>query len=104
MLADRVPEHSQYLGYELQVHHDSQAATKDLEPPCLGAVARGASMEQRKTPWTAPAVDMEDTKRLLQVGKGCPPVERAEALGEKWAEPQAEGSPLALVHRVSWTI
>jgi len=86
------------------VHHDSQAATKDLEPPCLGAVARGASMEQRKTPWTAPAVDMEDTKRLLQVGKGCPPVERAEALGEKWAEPQAEGSPLALVHRVSWTI
>ena len=69
------------------MHHDSQAATKDLEPPCLGAVARGASMEQRKTPWTAPAVDMEDTKRLLQVGKGCPPVEQADALGEKRAEP-----------------
>ena len=86
------------------MHHDSQAATKDLEPPCLGAVARGASMEQRKTPWTAPAVDMEDTKRLLQVGKGCLPVEQADTLGEKRAEPQAEGSPLALVHRVSWTI
>ena len=86
------------------MHQDSQAATRDLEPPCLGAVARGASMEQRRAPWTAPAVDMEDTKRLLQVGKGCPPVEQADTLGEKRAEPQAEGSPLALVHMFSWRI
>ena len=69
------------------MHQDSLAATRDLEPPCLGAVARGASMEQRRAPWTAPAVDMVDTKRLLQVGKGCPPVEQADALGEKRAEP-----------------
>jgi hypothetical protein len=85
MLADRSPPY-------LQRHPWQEVPTKVLEStsrPCPGAVARRASMAQRRQPWTA--LDAEDTKRQVQTYR--PSTERAESLGEERPEAPTAESP-----------